>query len=204
MVQRKKKRVVLTEEVKQIRKQEEEIELRRIEEENKMQEVLNQQIREEEEKIREERQDYPRQQRRPKLTVEQRRLRAIILNRVTRHRARVARAAIDDKFRQKIEAGVYGGGESRYQRWRCRPSKLTDEQKKIRARVNMRMVKSRMWTKKGRGQPKVSAINENFDTEKEATNRASHEADLLRPGDLPADELPGSISNSASTSSEPS
>lgn len=184
MVQRRsEKKAVLTEEEKRIRKEEEETELRKMEEESRTQETLNQQIKVEEEKIRVERQDYL-WRRSPTLTPEQRRLRKIISARASRRRAREARAAKDDKFRQREEARWQGDDKNRYRKWLARPAKLTDKQREIRDRLSSRKAVARIRAKQRRAQRKDSPINETFNTEKQPTNTASPEADPLRPGGL--------------------
>lgn len=167
------------------------LELEQLEKEGKIQERLNQQIKEEEEKIREEREQHIRPRR---LTEEQRRLRNIIGRRAGLRRAREARAAVDENFRQKQEAREQRGERNRYQRWRARPFRLTDEQILTRSRLSARALNARAREKRHQARPSKAVIAEdsNHQENEEASDKQTTEPiGPLEQGDLLVDGLPG-------------
>lgn len=95
-IRRRPKRIG-SEEDERIYKEMVEIEKRRMEEEDEAQKKMMQRMEEEKEKMREERQ----QKIRSKLTDEQRKIRKAIHAKSYRHRRRLAKAANDEKFKQR-------------------------------------------------------------------------------------------------------
>lgn len=136
--------------------------LEQLEKETKYQERLNQLVKEEEERMREER----AQGIRPRgLTMGRRRLRKIIRSRARENRFREARAAIDEKFRQKIEAIEQKGEGYRYRFWRARSYKFTKEQLLTRSRLFQKAKNARLREECGQREASESVIAENSNHE---------------------------------------
>lgn len=115
-------------------------EQQRLEEEKEFKAMMNQRFEEEAEKMRKEREKL---QSRPRLTEEQRKIRQLISQRNRNARIRAARAAKDEKYRERLEARSYqrDKGIRTPNAWL---SELTAEEMKTRRAILQKASKERL------------------------------------------------------------